>query len=73
MKRYESYGWDSINIDGHNHLEISNAIIKAKKNKNPTIIACKTKIGFGSPNKESKSSSHGSPLGEDEIKLTRKN
>ena len=73
MKRYESYGWDSISIDGHNHLEISNAIIKAKKNKNPTIIACKTKIGFGSPNKESKSSSHGSPLGEDEIKLTRKN
>ncbi len=73
MKRYEAYGWDTLSIDGHNHLEISKAIIQAKKNKNPTIIACKTKIGFGSPNKESKSSSHGAPLGEDEIKLTRKN
>ena len=73
MKRYESYGWDTISIDGHNHVEISKAIVQAKKNTKPTIIACKTKIGFGSPNKESKSSSHGSPLGEDEIKLTRKN
>ena len=73
IKRYEAYGWNTMTIDGHNHEEISNAIVKAKKNSCPTLIACKTKIGFGSPNKESKSSSHGSPLGEDEIKLTRKN
>ena len=73
VERYKSYGWEVISIDGHNHIEISNAISKAKKNNSPTLIACRTKIGFGSPNKESKSSSHGSPLGEEEIKLTRKN
>ena len=73
IKRYESYGWDTISINGHDHNEITNAIAKAKKNSHPTLIACKTKIGFGSPNKESKSSSHGSPLGADEIKITRKN
>ena len=72
IKRYESYGWNTKQIDGHNHKEISNAISIAKKEKGPTLIACKTKIGFGSPNKESKSSSHGSPLGNEEIKLTRK-
>ena len=73
IKRYESYGWNTLTINGHNHDEISNAIILAKKNSSPTLIACKTKIGFGSPNKESKSSSHGSPLGEEEIKLTKEN
>ena len=72
-KRYEAYGWKVQTIDGHNHLEISNAIIQAKKNVLPTLICCKTKIGYGSPNKESMSSSHGSPLGEEEIALTRKN
>jgi len=71
IQRYNAYGWDTISIDGHNHIEISNAILKAKKNLKPTLIACKTKIGFGSPNKESKSSSHGSALGEEEVKLTR--
>ena len=73
IKRYESYGWNTIKIDGHNHKEISNSINLAKESQKPTLIACKTKIGFGSPNKESKSSSHGSPLGEEEIILTRKN
>jgi len=73
IKRYEAYGWNTLSIDGHNYEEISEAITLAKKNSSPTLIACKTKIGFGSPNKESKSSSHGSPLGEDEIKLTKEN
>ena len=73
IKRYESYGWNTLSINGHNHEEISNAISLAKKNFSPTLISCKTKIGFGSPNKESNSSSHGSPLGEEEIELTRKN
>ena len=73
IARYKSYGWNTLKIDGHNYFEIDNAISVAKKNTAPTLIACKTKIGFGSPNKESKSSSHGSPLGSDEILLTRKN
>jgi transketolase len=73
LKRFESYGWSTISINGHNHSEISKAIKHAKKNVKPTFIACKTKIGFGSPNKESTASSHGSPLGEEEINLTRKN
>ena len=73
IKRFESYGWKTLSINGHNHEEISKAITIAKNHNSPTLIACKTKIGFGSPNKESTSSSHGSPLGEDEVKLTRKN
>ena len=71
-KRIESYGWDYINIDGHNEKEIFNAIKKAQHAKKPTVIACKTIIGFGSPNKSGKSSVHGSPLGEEEIQLARK-
>ena len=73
IRRYESYGWKTLSINGHNHKEISKAISIAKENSAPTLIACKTKIGFGSPNKESKSSSHGAPLGEDEIELTKDN
>jgi len=72
-KRFESYGWEYILIDGHNKNEILKALKKVQKAKKPTIISCKTKIGYGSPNKSGKSSSHGSPLGLDEIKLVRKN
>ena len=72
-QRFKSYNWNILTIDGHNHDEIDNAIVNAKSSDKPTLICCKTKIGFGSPNKESKSSSHGSPLGSDEIELTRKN
>lgn len=73
LARYKSYGWNTFNIDGHDHIAISNAISNAKAKEGPCIIACKTKIGYGSPNKESKSSSHGSPLGLEEIKITREN
>ena len=71
-KRFESYGWDYIFINGHNEKEIFNALKKVQNAKRPTVISCKTKIGYGSPNKSGKSSSHGSPIGIDEIKLVRK-
>ena len=73
-KRFESYNWNVIsNIDGHSSEELIKAIEKALQSKNkPTLICCKTKIGFGSPNKEGKESSHGAPLGDKETKLTKK-
>ena len=71
-KRFQSYGWDYLKINGHNFKEISKALRKAQKSKKPIAISCKTTIGYGSPNKGGKASSHGSPLGEDEIKLVRK-
>ena len=71
-KRFEAYGWNFIEINGHNEKQINSAINKAKKSKKPTLISCKTIIGFGSPNKSGKASSHGAPLGEEEIKLVRK-
>ena len=71
-KRFESYGWDYIDINGHNPKEIFKALKKVQNAKKPTVISCKTKIGYGSPNKSGKASSHGSPLGRDEINLVRK-
>ena len=71
-KRFEAYGWNFLEVNGHNHKQISTAINKASKSNKPTIISCKTIIGFGSPNKSGKASSHGSPLGDDEIALVRK-
>ena len=71
-KRFKSYSWEFIKINGHNYKEIFKALKKAQKSKKPIAISCKTTIGFGSPNKGGKASSHGSPLGEDEIKLVRK-
>ncbi len=71
-KRFESYGWGFIEIDGHKENEIFKALQKVQKAKKPTVISCKTKIGYGSPNKSGKASSHGSPLGLDEISLVRK-
>ena len=71
-KRFESYNWGYIEINGHKEKEIFKALKKVQKANRPTVISCKTKIGFGSPNKSGKSSAHGSPMGEDEIKLIRK-
>jgi transketolase len=71
-KRFEGYNWDYISINGHNEKEIFKALKKVQKAEKPTVISCKTKIGYGSPNKSGKASSHGSPLGLDEIKLVRK-
>ena len=71
-KRFESYGWSFLEVNGHNEKQISKAISKASKSKKPTLISCKTVIGFGSPNKSGKATSHGSPLGDEEITLVRK-
>ncbi len=71
-RRFESYGWQVIrNVNGHDADEIKLAIETARKSDRPTLICCKTIIGFGSPNKQGKESSHGAALGEDEIALTR--
>ena len=71
-KRFEAYGWGFIEINGHNEKQINSAIKKAKNSSKPFLISCKTLIGFGSPNKSGKASSHGAPLGESEVELVRK-
>ncbi|MDX1724693.1 MAG: transketolase [Pseudomonas sp.] len=71
-KRFEAYGWQVIrNVDGHDAEEIKIALDTARKSEQPTLICCKTTIGFGSPNKQGKEDCHGAPLGVDEIALTR--
>ena len=71
VKRFKSYNWHVQKIDGHNYKEIRNAIKNAKKSNKPSLIICKTIIGFGSPNKQGKAAAHGAPLGVEEIKLTK--
>src|ERR1044072_3970961 len=71
VKRFEAAGWSASRIDGHDPQAIATAIANAKKSDRPTMIACKTTIGFGAPTKAGNSSSHGSPLGADEIKGAR--
>lgn len=71
-KRFESYGWQVLSVDGHDPDAISEAIKKAQGDaKRPTLISCKTIIGYGSPNKQGTSATHGAPLGDDEIAATR--
>jgi len=71
-KRFESYGWSFQEIDGHNEKQISKAIKKSLNSNKPNLISCKTIIGYGSPNKSGKASSHGAALGEEEVELVRK-
>jgi transketolase len=71
VKRFEACGWNASRIDGHDQAAIAAALTKAQTSDKPTMIACKTTIGFGAPTKAGKASSHGSPLGADEIKGAR--
>ena len=71
LDRFKASGWNTDSIDGHDHEAIEQAIAAAQKSDKPTIIACKTTIGFGAPNKGGTSSVHGAPLGEAEIAATR--
>ncbi|MFM2587720.1 transketolase [Vibrio sp. TBV020] len=74
-KRFEAYGWHVIaDVDGHNSEAIRNAILEAQaETSKPTLICCKTIIGFGSPNKSASHDCHGAPLGEEEVALVRQN
>ncbi len=74
QKRFEAYGWQVIPaIDGHNPQQIAEAVKQAQAETNkPTLIICKTIIGYGSPNKSASHDCHGAPLGDEEIALTRK-
>lgn len=72
LKRAEASGWDSYNVDGHNQAEIEKAISSAITTASPSLIMCRTKIGFGSPNKEGSEASHGAPLGDQEVEEARK-
>ena len=74
-KRFEAYGWHVIaDVDGHNAQSIRRAILEAQaETSKPTLICCKTIIGFGSPNKSASHDCHGAPLGEEEVALVRQN
>ncbi|MEO1248922.1 MAG: transketolase, partial [Pseudomonadota bacterium] len=71
VKRFESYGWEARAIDGHDHDQIAEAIQAAKESNKPSLICCRTTIGFGAPTKAGSAKSHGSPLGEEEIEGAR--
>lgn len=73
VKRFEASGWRGERIDGHDPAAIAAAIERAQKSDKPSLIACRTKIGFGAPTKQGSEKSHGSPLGADEIAGARKN
>jgi len=70
--RFDSYGWHTVTVDGHDRDAVAEAIGAAiAEESRPSLISCKTHIGYGSPNKQDKASAHGSPLGEDEIALVK--
>ena len=71
LKRFEAYQWHTIAIDGHDAAQIRAALTEAQHADKPTLIACKTIIGYGAPNKQGSHHAHGAPLGEDEIAAAR--
>ena len=72
MKRFEAARWHTIAVDGHDPKAIEAALAEAQNSDRPTFIACRTTIGFGAPTKAGKESTHGSPLGKEELEGTRK-
>ncbi|MBW6457570.1 MAG: transketolase, partial [FCB group bacterium] len=71
--RYRAYGWHVQEIDGHDHVQILNALQTARhEREKPSLVIAHTHIGFGSPNKQDKATAHGAPLGENELKLTKR-
>jgi transketolase len=73
VKRFEAAGWAACRVDGHNPAEVEAAIAKAKESDKPSLIACKTIIGYGAPNKQGSEKTHGTALGKDEVAATRLN
>jgi len=73
VERFKSAGWAATHIDGHDPVAIAAAIEAAKNSDRPSLISCRTTIGFGAPNKGGTAKAHGSPLGAEEITLARKN
>lgn len=73
MVRFKANGWNVIAVDGHDFAAVDKALQKAKKSDRPTMIACKTTIGYGAPNKCNSPQCHGSPLGAEELAAMRKN
>ncbi|MCP4362429.1 MAG: transketolase [Chloroflexi bacterium] len=74
LARYAAYGWQTSQVDGHDSATVLTAIQDAKENNTqPSLIACRTHIGYGSPHKQDTSAAHGSPLGDEEIRLTKQN
>ncbi|MBN34693.1 MAG: transketolase [Rhodospirillaceae bacterium] len=71
LKRFDSYGWSTERVDGHDHEAVAAAIERAQASNQPSLIACRTIIGFGSPNKQGTAATHGAPLGADEIAAAR--
>ena len=71
-KRFEAYGWHTLTVDGHDRAAVAEAIAAALAAEDrPSLICCKTHIGFGSPNKQDTAAAHGSPLGPEEVTLVR--
>lgn len=71
-KRFDAYGWQTMTVDGHDRIAVAEAIAAGiAEQDRPTLISCKTHIGYGSPGKQDTAAAHGSPLGEDEIALVK--
>ncbi|MEE8294136.1 MAG: transketolase [Sphingomonadales bacterium] len=71
LKRFEAAGWHTQEIDGHDFTAIEKALEAAKKSDKPSLISCRTIIGFGAPNKQGTADTHGAPLGKDEVAAAR--